>query len=87
MSSRLCYNGVKKNGKGLSLAMEKHGFEILVVEAVGLTLEEALARFDWDGYFPIVEKKSNVVVSVAYADSPEFYSLLEFAEDKEAYFV
>ena len=62
-------------------------FEMLVMEAVGLTLEEALARFDWDGYFPIVEKKSNVVVNVAYADSPELYSHLEFDEEKEAYFV
>lgn len=67
--------------------MEKHGFEILVMEAVGLTLENALAMFDWDGYFPIVEKKTNVVVGVAYADSPELYSHLEFDEEKEAYFV
>jgi len=67
--------------------MEKHGYEILVMEAVGLTLENALTMFDWDGYFPIVERKSNVVVGVAYADSPELYSHLEFDEEKEAYFV
>ena len=69
--------------------MEKDRFEILVVEMLdlGLTLEEALAKYDWDGYFPIVEKKTNVVVGVAYADSPEFYSHLEFDEEKEAYFV
>lgn len=68
--------------------MEKDRFEILVVEMLelGLTLEEALARFDWDGYFPIVDK-NNVVVGVAYADSPELYSHLKFDEEKEAYFV
>ena len=64
--------------------MEKRSFEMHVF---GLTLEEALARFDWEGYFPIVEKKSNVVVGVAYADKSKWYLHLKFDEEKKAYFV
>lgn len=64
--------------------MEKHVFEMQVK---GLTLEEAIEAFDWLGFFPIVNKETNMVEAVAYADSPEKYSHLEFDEAKEAYFI
>lgn len=70
--------------KGVVLAMDKQSFEQRVF---GINLEDALAWFDWEGFFPIVEKKSGVVVGVAYADQPNWYRHLKFDEEKEAYFV